>query len=104
MTQEVDDLPRVLIPFDRREALSVSQAAQVAGKSERTLRLWCALYDIGRRVGGGRWQVSRVALMMMLDGDAEALRAYLSGDRSSEGVARYFERSGCPLPEKRCDG
>lgn len=49
-------------------------------------------FEIGRRVGGGVWVISKVALAMHLDGDAAALKAYLSGDRSSQAVKAYFER------------
>jgi len=31
---------------------------------------------------------------MFLDGDEAALSAYLSGDRQSERVLKYFERAG----------
>jgi hypothetical protein len=71
----------VLIPFDRCEALSLRETVKIAGKSETTIRTWCGQYDLGRRLGNGPWQVSRVALAMFLDGDADALRTYLGGDR-----------------------
>lgn len=85
--------PLVLIPFDRREAVSLREAADIAGKSDETIRRWCAVYHVGRMVGG-TWAVSRVALAMMLDGDGRALRAYLSGDRAGPLVSPYFERVG----------
>ncbi|MCJ2035757.1 hypothetical protein MKK54_16225 [Methylobacterium sp. J-068] len=85
---------RCLIPFDRREGLSLSQAAKVAGKSVDTVRLWCLNHNIGRRVGGGSWVVSRVALTMFLDDDSRALKAYLAGSRSQVDVATYFQRLG----------
>jgi len=87
-------MPQVLIPFDRREAITLNAAKDIAGMSQSTIRNWCSNYDIGRRVGNGRWLVSRVALAMLLDGDGEALRAYLSGDRAGALVAPYFERAG----------
>ena len=83
-------VPRILIPYDPREAISLRQAAKIAGKSESTVRSWCALYHVGRRVVGGPWQVSRAALQMLLDDDDAALNAYLGGDRSSQCVAAYF--------------
>jgi hypothetical protein len=83
---------RVLIPFSRAEALSLRQAAEISGKSVETIRRWCALHDLGRRIGG-QWCVSRVALAMWLDGDLHALRLYLAGDRSSTLVLAYFERA-----------
>jgi hypothetical protein len=41
-----------------------------------------------------------VALAMLLDGNKEALAAYLAGDRSSPAVAEYFSRCGVPLPKQ----
>lgn len=92
------DAPQVLIPFDRREALSLKQAIGFSpcGSAE-TIRRWCAMYDIGRVIGG-RWYVSHPALLMHVDGDRAALNAYLAGDRSSALVAQYFTRAGVPLP------
>jgi hypothetical protein len=87
------DKPHVLLPFDIREALSISDAARIAGRRPVTVREWAANYDIGRRVGG-RWMVSRVALAMHLDNDRNALKAYLAGDRESETVTGYFRRFG----------
>ena len=83
-----------LIPFDRHEGLTLGQAAKISGKSVDTVRLWCLNHDIGRRVGGGSWVVSRVALTMFLDDDRSALTIYLAGDRSHETVASYFHRLG----------
>ena len=84
----------VLKPYDVREGMSLAQAAERAGKSESTLRAWCVQRGLGRRVGGGVWVVSRVALAMFLDGDVLALAAYQTGDRSSDLVTSYFERFG----------
>jgi hypothetical protein len=85
--------PQVLIPFDRREALSLVEAAEISGKSAETIRRWCALQDIGRKIGG-QWAVSHPALLMMLDADHRALLAYLAGDRHGPTVLPYFERAG----------
>ncbi len=86
---------RVLVPFHIREAMDVQGAAVMAGKSDRTIRIWCAKHGIGRRVAGGAWSVSRVALSMLLDGDERALGAYLDGARGSfEPVAAYYRRLG----------
>jgi hypothetical protein len=82
--------PMVLVPYDRREAITLHIAAKIAGKCETTIARWCGVYHLGRRIGNGPWQVSRVALRMFLDGDAEALRAYLRGDRTSLLVSPYF--------------
>lgn len=83
--------PQVLIPFNRAEALTIAGAARIAGRSPRTLREWCHLHDIGRRIGG-QWAVSKVALAMHLEGNREALALYHCGDRSSPAVTSYFAR------------
>jgi hypothetical protein len=85
---------QILSPFDKRECLSLKEAADIAGKSESTLRGWCEVHGLGRRVGGGTWSVSKVALAMFLDGDMRALRAYHAGDRTSELVAPHIKRAG----------
>jgi hypothetical protein len=91
--------PQVLRPFHRSEVLSVAEAADIAGRSVRTIREWCLLHDIGRRIGGP-WSVSKVTLAMWLDGNKEALAVYLAGDRSSPIVMEYFSRCGVPLPKQ----
>jgi hypothetical protein len=97
MGQPVDE-PQVLRPYHRAEVLSIEDAAHIAGRSMRTIREWCMRFDIGRRIGG-RWAVSKVALSMLLDGNKEALAAYLAGDRSSPVVREYFSRWEVPLPK-----
>ncbi|GLI92992.1 hypothetical protein [Methylocystis echinoides] len=66
------------------------------GRAEAAL---IAVHRIGRRIAGGPWRVSRVALLMLLDGDAAALRAYKCGDRASDRVAQYFLRAGLKTPQ-----
>ena len=76
-------------PLDR-----VALAADLVGKSESTMRSWCEHHGLGRRIGGGFWMVSKVALAMFLDGDMKALRAYHGGERTDPCVIAYFERLG----------
>jgi hypothetical protein len=94
--------PQVLRPYHRAEAISVAEAARIAGRSVRTIREWCLRYDLGRRIAG-QWAVSVIALAMHLDGDKQALAAYLAGDRSSLAVTGYFERHSVPLPRRSFD-
>jgi hypothetical protein len=84
----------ILQPFDKRECISLKQAADIVGKSESTLRAWCEEHGLGQRIGGGTWSVSKVALAMFLDGDLNALRAYHAGDRTSDLVVHFFLRFG----------
>jgi hypothetical protein len=94
MTEADVEGRKILYPFDKLECITLKEAAGIAGKSESTMRGWCETHGLGRRVGGGTWAVSRVALAMFLDGDFKALRAYHAGDRTSEIVAAYFARFG----------
>lgn len=55
------DEPKVLVPYDRREAISLPVAAELAGRSESTVQTWCQTFLVGRRIAGGPWQVSRPA-------------------------------------------
>jgi hypothetical protein len=83
---------QTLIPWHRAEAITVTEAATISGRGDRTIRLWCEAHGIGRRVG--RWWVSRPALGMYLEGDQAALAAYRAGDRHSDSVTKYFNRYG----------
>jgi hypothetical protein len=94
-----DGEPQVLRPFHRSEAFPIAEAADVAGRSVRTIREWCARFDIGRRIGGS-WAISSVALLMHLEGNHEALTLYHAGDRSSPIITAYFERCDVPLPRR----
>lgn len=85
------DGPRVLLPFNPDEALTVSQACAFAKCSAPTMRLWAEDRHIGRRVAG-KWMISIVALAMHLDGDRHSLSLYLAGDRESKSVLAYFAR------------
>ena len=87
----------VLRPFDTREAMSVSAAARAVGYSPAHMRRLVARYDLGRRIGGGNWKVSRAALRMFVENDAEALAAYHEGRRDDPGVQRHLEAIGIGL-------
>jgi hypothetical protein len=82
-----------LIPFDRREGMTLKEAGDLAGRTVGTIRYWCVEHGLGRKVGG-QWTVSREALQMFLDADNAALTAYHVGVRGSEPVANYFRRLG----------
>ena len=94
MSVTTTDDRKILSPFDKRECISLKEAAAIAGKSESTMRNWCVEHGLGRRIGGGFWMVSKVAMAMFLDGDMKALRAYHWGERTDPCVIAYFERLG----------
>jgi hypothetical protein len=91
-TSHTSTEPAILKPLDLSEVISTSTAAKMARVSKATIRNWSAWHKIGRRVGG-RWLVSFPAFLMHLDGDQEALSLYLSGDRQSPRVRRFFEKA-----------
>jgi hypothetical protein len=91
---------KVLTPYDPREGIGLKEAAARAGKSETTLRNWCVQHGLGRRVGGGVWIVSKVALAISLDDDRPALAAYLACDRSSAIALAALEGNGENRSEK----
>jgi hypothetical protein len=86
------DRTSVLVPYDPLEALSVKKAAELAGNSPSTLRNWCEKHCIARKIAGGNWQVSWIALQMLLESNWEALAAYNVSDRTSPRVADYLKR------------
>ena len=92
-------LPRVLTDYDAKEAISLKVAAGIANRSQETLREWASMKDLGRKVGG-RWMISHPALLMFLESDTKALRAYWGGDRSSSLVLPYFSRAGLSASAK----
>jgi hypothetical protein len=86
---------RTLDPFTIEECIPIGEAARIAGRTERTIRNWCVEHGIGRHVGG-RWAISKVALMMWLNGKHDALAAYRDGGvrASWEPVASFYRRYG----------
>jgi hypothetical protein len=99
MRKPEGNFPNCLKPFIREEVVSMKEAAVIARVSESTIRKWCNEKGIGRRIAGGKWNISRVALQMVLEEETLALKAYLTGDRTSECVKTYFDRFGIPLPK-----
>ena len=85
-----------LRPYDEREGMTVFDATTEVGRrvSDRTIRNWCLKRGIGRRMMTGPWEISRVALQMVIDDDMPALKAYLAGERQCELVARYYRLVG----------
>lgn len=82
---------KILVPWDPREVMKVHVAAATAVTCKSTIRNWCDQHGIGRKIGA-RYSISRVALAMHMEGNAEALEAYRSGDRTGPLVAPYFAK------------
>src|SRR3954453_10492784 len=84
--------PQVLRPLDLTEVISTKAAAKMAGRTTVTIREWARQFNIGRQVAG-RWLISAPAFLAFLEGDQEALRLYLAGDRQSPRVRHYFAKA-----------
>jgi hypothetical protein len=93
-TRPFDERRYVLQPHDKREVLTVAQAAKRAGYSDGTIRSWCQQHAIGRQIVHGNWMVSRVALPMLVDGEMEALAEYHARNWTDPTVIAYFEKEG----------
>jgi hypothetical protein len=93
--------------YHPKEVCAVHIAAAAKGIPARTIRRWCEKYGIGSRrsLARGPWEVSWVALNMLLAKDHRALQAYRAGQRQGEPVASYYESEGLShlllLPEFR---
>jgi hypothetical protein len=87
---------QILKPWNVKEAIPLKQAGEIAGRCAETMRMW-AEDGIGRKIAGGRWAISHPALLMRLEGNMSALKAYWKGDRTSPEVRHYFEMAGVPI-------
>ncbi|MDG2570867.1 hypothetical protein P7L87_25280 [Vibrio parahaemolyticus] len=87
------DEKQILKPWNVKEAISLKQAGEVAGRCAETMRMW-AEDGLGRKIAGGRWAISHPALLMKLEGNTSTPRAYWKGDRTSPEVRQYFEAAG----------
>lgn len=77
------------------EIFSVKEAAGYAARDEKLIRSWVRAYGIGRQVQPhSKIEISRIALDMVLQGDAEALELLRDGDRLHADVVRYFKFAG----------
>lgn len=89
---ECGQWPNVLVPWDVDDTADLKLAARIAKRSVSTIRNWCEVHGIGRLVVG-KHSVSIAALLMLLEENTGALKAYHAGDRSSPLVKTYFERA-----------
>lgn len=86
---------QILKPWNVKEAIPLKQAGEIAGRCAETMRMW-AEDGLGRKIAGGRWAISHPALLMRLEGNMSALKAYWKGDRTSPEVRHYFLMAGVP--------
>jgi len=47
---------RVLSEYDKKEGISLLQAAFISGRTVETVRTWVATHDLDRKVGG-QWAI-----------------------------------------------
>lgn len=84
----------VLKPLHWPEAISTSDAADLAKRAVTTIRSWVYTHDLGRHVGTNTLYVSKPLLIAFLENDREAMRLYHQGKRTTPRVAQYFHRCG----------
>jgi hypothetical protein len=87
---------QILKPWNVKEAIPLKQAGKIAGRCAETMRMW-AEDGIGRKIAGGRWGISPPPLLLRLEGNLPALKAYWKGDRTSPAVKHYFDMAGVPI-------
>jgi hypothetical protein len=84
----------VLTPLHWPEAISTSDAADLAKRAVTTIRSWVYTHDLGRQVGTNTLYLSKPLLIAFLENDREAMRLYHQGKRTTPRVAQYFGRCG----------
>ena len=77
-----------------REWITTAEAAELRGRSRRTMTARCLDHEGLCRRDGRAWLVSRVALSMLEYDDTGGLCDYAAGDRSSPRVTKYFDKLG----------
>ncbi|MCW6510968.1 hypothetical protein [Lichenifustis flavocetrariae] len=85
---------RILRPYDKAEAVTLKEAADLAGKSESALREWIEKYRIGRLVVGSV-MVSMPALYALLDDYTFALAATWRGIAPARPCGPTSSAPGC---------
>lgn len=81
----------------RDEICNVKTAASEAGKTIKTIREWVKFYGIGRQTTPtSPIEISRIALLMVQQGDFDALELLRDGERSHPSVLRYIRAVGVP--------
>jgi hypothetical protein len=81
----------------RDEICDVKTAAYEAGRSVKTIRAWAEMYGIGRQSSPtSPIEISRIGLLMVLQGDFQALELLRNGERSHSDVLRYIREVGVP--------
>lgn len=83
--------PIVVFPSD---GMTVPEALEATGLSERTLYRWNSAHRIARRLADGRLLFSFPALMMLQHRDIEALELLRAGDRLNARVLQYIDLCG----------
>jgi hypothetical protein len=73
------------------DIIHIRSAAARANRCEKTIRRWVSLHGIGRHSSRtAPLEISAPGLVMVLQGDFEALELLRAGDRHSPSVYRYL--------------
>ncbi|MDX7952157.1 hypothetical protein P7D22_13330 [Lichenihabitans sp. Uapishka_5] len=68
----------------------MAEAATFLGITPTHTRRIVERYDLGRRINGGRWRVSRVALRVYADANQFAMDALRAGRRMDPTLTPYL--------------
>jgi hypothetical protein len=75
---------QILKPWNVKEAITLKQAGEIAGRCAETMRMW-AEDGLGRKIAGGRWAISHPALLMRLEGNSSALKGLCASSSAKRG-------------------
>lgn len=90
------------VPMLPSEIVRIETAMFFAQVSDKTIRIWAHKDGIGRQAERhSPLQISLPALLMKVDGEAEALERLRAGDRAHASVMLYLERAINLLEELR---
>lgn len=81
----------------RDDICDVKTAAYEARRSPKRIRYWARHLGIGRQASPtSPIEISRIALLMVLQGDLDALELLRNGERSHPDVLRFIREVGVP--------
>jgi hypothetical protein len=78
-----------------QDIILMKKAIEETGRSDKTLRVWCRDFGIGRQSSpNAPIEISHPALEMVMHGDLMALEMLRAGERTAPRVERYFRHLG----------
>jgi hypothetical protein len=73
------------------DRISVAHAARRADVSKDTVQRWCRQYGIGKQLAPhSPWRVDPLGLIIVMNGDGDALEAYRAGNMTASAIKPYI--------------